>query len=134
MQVLIVEADPDRARSWAAALGGQGWTVRLASTTRTAIALMDAELFRVIVLSLDLADGKALSVPVYAGYRQPEAKIIVVTATGMFHDGSIFQLCSNACAFLGTSAKPADLAALVDHHGKRPVPVRSAAPGASAVH
>ncbi|MFN3291894.1 MAG: hypothetical protein ACK4S2_00230 [Gemmobacter sp.] len=134
MQVLIVEADPDRARSWAAAPGGQGWTVRLASTNRTAIALMDAEAFRVIVLSLDLADGKVPSVPVYAGYRQPEAKIIVVTATGMFHDGSIFQLCSNACTIPGTSAKPADLAARVDNHGNRPVPVRSAAPGANAVH
>lgn len=120
MQVLIVESDFDRAATWAGLLRHQDWRVTHAATAQEAIRLLDHDTFRIIVLNLDLACGEALSVPVYAGYRQPTARVVVVTRSGMFNDGSIFQVCSNACGYLSVQADPADLVALVDHHGNRP--------------
>lgn len=127
MGVLIVEGVADRAARWAGPLQAQGWNVHIATSATDAVALLDRVAFRVIVLNLELPGGEALSVPVYAGYRQPVAQVVVVTGSGMFNDGSIFQVCSNVCGFLGVSADPADLVALVDHHAKRPIPLRTPA-------
>ncbi len=132
MQVLIAESDFDRADLWAGLMRGQGWQVAHAATAQEAIHLLDSDAFRVIVLNLDLACGQALSVPVYAGYRQPGARVVVVTGSGMFNDGSIFQVCSNACGYLSSQADPADLVALVDHHGNRRHAETAPAQGARA--
>ena len=134
MKVLIVESDVVRAEHWAGLLRDQKWGVAHAASAQDAIDLLDKDTFRIIVLNLDLACGQALSVPVYAGYRQPAARVVVVTATGMFNDGSIFQVCSNACGFLSVQADPADLVALVDHHGSRPLAEANLAQGSRAFY
>nr|WP_242601356.1 hypothetical protein [Pseudaestuariivita atlantica] len=88
-------------------VGGQSGAIS-ALTTRT---------FDIIVTDLMLQEGSALAVADFANYRHPEARVIFVTNTTFFSDGSIFQHCSNACAYLPRGFKPEDLAALVEHHG-----------------
>lgn len=129
LNVLLVESVPERAHRWARPLHEFGWTVHIAPTSADAITLLDRHIYRVIVLNLELRGGEALSVPVYAGYRHPEAQVVVVSGSGMFHDGSIFGLCGNACAYLSAATDPADLAALVDHHGRKDGTVRTPEPG-----
>ena len=75
-----------------------------------------------IVLSLDLTQGSALAVADFASYRHPEVRVIFVTRTRFFSDGSIFQLVPNTAAFLPARTPPEDLAALVEHHGTVPAP------------
>lgn len=72
---------------------------------------------QVIVLNIMLEQGSALAVADYASYRQPEARIIFVTDTNFFSDGSIFSIAANACAYLRTETKLDDLSAMVEHYG-----------------
>lgn len=135
MQVLLVESCPDLARLWRPELERAGWQVHQAATAAAAIRMMDNLPLRMIVLDLQLAGGSALSVPIYAGYRLPDARVVIVTGSTVFNDGSIFDICANACAYLGTATPPSDLAALVDFHGQRPRPgVRSPRSPGREVH
>jgi hypothetical protein len=65
-----------------------------------------------------LDDGSAFAVADYASFRHPDAGVIFVSNTSFFSDGSIFQLCSNACAFVPSATQPDDLAAMVEHYAK----------------
>ena len=78
MQVLIVESDAVLADRWFDELSTAGCDVHVASSAQQAIRVMDACKVAVIVLDLELAAGGALSVPIYAGYRLPDARIIVL--------------------------------------------------------
>ena len=71
----------------------------------------------ILILNLLLSDGSALAVADYASYRLPETRIIFVTNTTFFSDGSIFSFAPNACAFVQTATPPEDLAAMVEHYG-----------------
>jgi hypothetical protein len=53
-----------------------------------------------------------------ASYRQPGAKVIFVTDTTFFSDGSIFRHIPNACAFIRAETPPDDLVAIVEHYGE----------------
>ena len=53
----------------------------------------------------------------FASYKRPEARVIFVTRSGFFSDGSIFQLAPNTAAYIAAETPPEDLAALVEHHG-----------------
>ncbi len=72
--------------------------------------------FDIIVLDLVLEDGSALAVADFASYRRPEARVIFVTNTTFFSDGSIFAHSPNACAFVQSETPPEDLAAMVEHY------------------
>lgn len=116
MRVLIVETNPDLAMLWARHLERFGARVVLSDGQAGAIHALQDSLFDVIVLDLVIGDGSSFAISDYASYCQPAAKIIFVTNTHFFSDGSIFQFCANACAFVTTATPPEDLAALVEHH------------------
>jgi DNA-binding NtrC family response regulator len=84
------------------------------------MAYLSSDEIDIIILNLVLQDGSALAVADYASYRLPDARVIFVTNTSFFSDGSIFSLVPNACAFVRTGTPPADLAALVEHYGGSP--------------
>lgn len=135
MNVLIVESSAEVSDKWIGPLRQRGWSVEVAATAAAAVACMDRRNFAVILLDLELENGNALSVPVYAGYRQPDARIVVVTGSAVFNDGSIFTLCANACAYMSAGADPQDIATLVDHHGQSAYGALTArARGAGAAH
>ncbi len=117
MRVLIVESDRNLGWLWQRHIARMGAEVRLATGQLEAVACLEQEDADVIVLDLVLSEGSAIAVADYAAYRRPHAKIIFVTNTSFFSDGSIFQHIPNACAFLPSRTSPDDLAALVEHYG-----------------
>lgn len=117
MRVLIVESDPRLGRLWQRQLERFCAVVHLARGQDDAVAILAREAVGVIVLDLDLEGGSALAVADYASYRRPAARVVFVTDTSVFSDGSIFQHMPNACAFLRARGRPEDLAAVVEHYG-----------------
>ncbi|MDR9486310.1 MAG: hypothetical protein RI566_14180 [Sediminimonas sp.] len=118
MRVLIVEPEPELGCLWQRHLERQGAIVTLVPDQDSAIEVLRADDISVIILDLLVAQGSALTVADYANYRRPDARVIFVTNTTFFSDGSIFQHCGNACAFLRTGTPPEDLAAMVEHFGR----------------
>ena len=119
MNVLIVESRPELSMVWKLHLERQGYSVTQAHSQADAVASLAAEPLDIIVLDLVLREGSALAVADFASYRHPHARVIFVTDTTFFSDGSIFNHASNACAFLPASTSPEDLAAMVGHYGQR---------------
>lgn len=116
MRVLIVESKPELGVLWSRHLERFGARVVLTHGQTDAIVALQETQFDVIVLDLVISDGSAFAVSDYVSYRQPQSKIIFVTNSSFFSDGSIFQFCANACAFVTSATPPEDLAALVEHH------------------
>lgn len=117
MRVLIVESDPGLAGIWELHLCRQEAEVLIAASQEEAIATLQSHVVDVIVLDLLLDHGSAFAVADFASYRQPSSRVIFVTRTTFFSDGSIFQHIPNACAFLPAATPPEDLVAVVDHYG-----------------
>lgn len=117
MRVLIVESNNELGAIWARHLERQGCQVVLVHDQAGAIGMLRHRPVQVIVLNLVLKEGSALAVADFASYRHPETRVIFVTDTDFFSDGSIFTLAPNACAFLRTQTPVDDLAAMVEHYG-----------------
>ena len=117
MRVLIVEENPALGRIWSRHLERQGYTVDLASSQQEAIRILQKVEVNVIILDLILGDGSAIAVADFSSYRQPSAKVIFITNSQFFSDGSIFQHIPNACAMMPSKVSPEDLGALVEHYG-----------------
>lgn len=77
---------------------------------------LSADAYDIIVLDLVLDNGSALAVADFASYRRPDARVIFVTNTSFFSDGSIFAHSPNACAYVQSETPPEDLAAMVEHY------------------
>mgnify|MGYP001027204571 CR=1 FL=1 len=118
MRVLIVENNPDLGVVWKQHLERQGAEVQLEYCEDNAVKYLTENSADVIVLNLDLDCGRALPIADFAAYRHPAARVIFVTASSFFSDGSIFSHAANACACLPVRTPPEDLAALVEFHGR----------------
>ncbi|MGB0797921.1 MAG: response regulator transcription factor [Planktomarina sp.] len=116
MRVLIVESNPALGQLWEGHLRRFGLDVALAQSQDSSIDIVRQEYFNVIVLNLVLGSGSALAVADYVSYRWPDTRIIFVTNSTFFSDGSIFNHSPNACAFVTQTTAPEDLAAMVDHY------------------
>jgi DNA-binding NtrC family response regulator len=116
INVLIVEADPGLGGRWAVAIQGPEVAVSHVRTQGDAIARLQHGQIDVIVLNLVLPGESALAVADFAHYRQPNARVIFMTASDVFADGSIFQMSGNASAFLQADMAADDLAAIVQYH------------------
>lgn len=120
MHVLIVQEDKALAQLWGDHLRRQGCEVTCVEDESAAVSVLRVSEVAVIVLDLVLERGSALSVADFASYRRPEAKVVFVTNTTFFSDGSIFQHAPNACAFLQSGTPVEDLSAVIHHYGARP--------------
>ncbi|SHH97511.1 response regulator [Marivita hallyeonensis] len=118
MNVLIVQNKPFLGELWQRHLQRHAHTAEIATDQESAIAKLSETYFPIIILDVVLDEGSAFAVADYASYRHPDARVIFVTNTSFFSDGSIFQLCSNACAFVPSATQPEDLAAMVEHYAK----------------
>ncbi|GAB5435373.1 MAG: response regulator [Falsiruegeria mediterranea] len=116
MNVLIVEGNPDLGLLWKRHLERQGAEVTLVNSQEEAILALYGTDFEIIVLDLVLDGGSALAVADFASYRRPDARVIFVTNTSFFSDGSIFAHSPNACAYVQSGTPPEDLAAMVEHY------------------
>ena len=117
MKVLIVESNAKLSDVWRRHLERHGLKVSVTSSSDSAVALISAVQFDVIVLNLVLRTGSALAVADYVQYRHPGTNVIFVTDTTFFSDGSIFSVTANARALIETGTPPEDLAAMVEHFG-----------------
>ena len=117
MNVLIVEGDAALSEVWKRHLERQGARVSVSASQDAAVEHLQLSSVNVIVLSLELNDGSAFAVADFASYRRPDARVIFVTRSTIFSDGSIFQLMPNTAAFIAARTPPEDLAAIVEHHG-----------------
>lgn len=117
MRILIVEDNRDLGWVWARHLEREGHTVEVVRSQQEAIGILQRHEVHAIVLDVVLSNGSALAVSDYASYRWPNARVVFVTDTTFFSDGSIFRHAPNACAFLQADTKPEDLAMLVSHYG-----------------
>ncbi|MGI3165128.1 hypothetical protein [Pseudooceanicola sp. 200-1SW] len=120
IHALIVESEANLGWLWKRHLDRMGVATCLAHGQEAAAAFLHRVPFDVIVLDLVLERGSALAIADLASYLQPEAKVIFVTNTSFFSDGSIFRYATNACALMNSAAPPSDLAALVEHYGSAP--------------
>lgn len=116
MRILIVEGNPSLGRIWCDHLERLGYEVVLVTGQDGAVKYLEDESFNAIVLNLVLKGGSAFAVADYASYKRPDAKVIFVTDTSFFSDGSIFALVPNACAYVQEKTPPNDLAAIVAHY------------------
>jgi CheY-like chemotaxis protein len=116
MQVLIVEEDAGLAGVWSRHLERLGCTVEVATSQEAAVASLQGRDADVIVLDLTLSQGSAFAVADFASYRRPAARVVFVTRSSFFSDGSIFSLVPNACGFFRIDTPPEDLAAIVQHY------------------
>ena len=116
MHVLIVESNPELGTLWQRHLQRQGLQVTLVTSQEDAILALYRAEFEIIVLDLVLEQGSALAVADFASYRRPDARVIFVTNTTFFSDGSIFAHSPNACAYVHGDTPPEDLAAMVEHY------------------
>jgi len=117
MHVLIVESRSELGTLWQGHLERQGMQVALRMSQEDATNYLGLNDVDIIILDLVLEEGSALAVADYANYRQPEARVIFVTSTTFFSDGSIFAHSGNARAFVTTDTPPDDLAAMIEHYG-----------------
>ena len=122
MRVLIVESNPGLGEVWCKHIQRLGCEVVVAASQNQAIDTMRDREVSVIILDLVLREGSAFAVAVFASYRHPDAKVIFVTNTTFFSDGSIFRHIPNACAFVQSQTPPEDLAAMVEHYGLTTTP------------
>ncbi|AML51234.1 response regulator [Falsihalocynthiibacter arcticus] len=116
MRILIVEGNPNLGRIWRDHLERLDFEVVLVSGQSGAVKSLEEENFNAIVLNLVLKGESAFAVADYASYKRPDAKVIFVTDTSFFSDGSIFALAPNACAYVREQTPPNDLAAIVAHY------------------
>lgn len=116
MRILIAESNPERGEVWSGYLERQGAEVTLCNSQGAATEAMFEVKFDVLILNLDLGHGEVLSLADLAAFRHPETKIVFITGSTFFADGSIFTHCPNACACLPEHTAPQDLAALVQYH------------------
>lgn len=117
MKVLIVESERRLAGIWQKHLQRMGMEVSVSHNQDAATSHLASKETDIIILDLLLSEGSAFAVADYASYRLPDARVIFVTNTTFFSDGSIFAFAPNACAFVQRNTLPDDLAAMVEHHG-----------------
>ena len=116
-RVLIVESVPELSKLWQRHLERQGMIVTRVAGQVDAIAHLSTCDTDIIIQDLVIEEGSALAIADYANYRQPDARVIFVTNTSFFSDGSIFAHSANARAFVQSNTPPEDLAAMVEHYG-----------------
>ncbi len=119
MRVLLVEETPELGGLWKAHLNKLGVNADLVSGDDDAILALRNAQPDVIVANLDLPNAGAIAVADYAAYRYPDTRVIFVTSSSFFSDGSIFATSPNACAFLPAKTPPSDLAAVIEFHARR---------------
>ena len=116
MDVLIVESQLELGLLWQRHLCRHMLNVNLVSDEEEAIQALAQQAYDIIVLDLVLKQGSALAVADFASYRRPQARVLFVTNTSFFSDGSIFSHSSNACGYVQSETPPEDLAAMVEHY------------------
>jgi hypothetical protein len=102
----------DKAEAW------RDFRAVAVSSQAQAVAKMFELAPAVVLIDLELTNGSPLAVADFASYRYPDARIIFVSESDMFADGSVFAHCPNVHAHVGRGMAEPDMVALVSHHAR----------------
>lgn len=116
--ILIVASNPDLSKIWASHLERQNQKVKVVTNQAEAVDFLCQESPDVLVLDVMLEDGSAIATADFASYRRPEMRIVFVTRSTFFSDGSLFQHIPNTAAIIPEKTLPSDLAEIVSYHGR----------------
>jgi DNA-binding NarL/FixJ family response regulator len=83
-----------------------------------AVAFLCDNAPEVVVLDVMLENGSAIATADFVCYRQPNTRIVFVTRSTFFSDGSLFQHIPNTAAIIPERTEPNDLAEIVAYHGR----------------
>lgn len=86
MRILLLEDDVETASAIERGLGLQAHEVRVATTTRNALQLVDEQAFDVAVLDIRLPDGSGYEVLEKLRAGHPSTQILMLTARGSVED------------------------------------------------
>ena len=116
MRVLIAQQESDLGGLWKRSLERAGAEVDLVADAEEAVRALNAAPYGVLIVTLSLQENGALAVADYAAYRRPDARVIFVTNSTFFSDGSIFRHAANAATMVPEDTPPEDLVALAEHY------------------
>lgn len=103
---------------WARHLERQHCEVQVVASQEEAVDFLCEEAPEVVVLDVMLEDGSAIATADFASYRRPNTRIVFVTRSSFFSDGSLFQHIPNTAAIIPEMTNPTDLAEIVAYHGR----------------
>lgn len=118
MQILVLQENADLGSIWSAFLERRGLTPRLATNAEKAMGFLSRRPYDVLVFDPAVQTG-ALALADFATFRNPDVKILAVTASSFFSDGTLFDLIPNARGVLRQPVRPEDLAAYLEHFKER---------------
>ena len=116
--ILIVASNEELSRIWARHLERQNHRVHVVTSQEDAVDFLCDNSPEVLVLDVMLEDGSAIATADFACYRQPNTRIVFVTRSTFFSDGSLFQHIPNTAAIIPERTNPDDLAEIVSYHGR----------------
>jgi DNA-binding NtrC family response regulator len=115
VKVLVVE-DEDILRSlWVEVFEGAGHEVDAAADATGARILLLGRTYDVVVLDLHLGQESGLSVATLATYVNPECKVIMITGSGLFAKGELFEIAPSVAAVLRKPVGIDELLAVSEH-------------------
>lgn len=116
--ILIVASNPELSSLWARHLERQNHVVHVVTSQEEAVAYLCDHQPDVLVLDVMLEDGSSVATADFASYRRPHTRIVFVTRSTFFADGSLFQHIPNTAAIIPERTNPTDLAEIVAYHGR----------------
>ena len=116
--ILIVASNGELSQIWARHLKRQGHEVHVVTSQDQAADFLCTHKPEVLVLDVMLEDGSAIATADFASYRRPDTRIVFVTRSTFFADGSLFQHIPNTAAIIPERTNPIDLAEIVAYHGR----------------
>lgn len=126
MDILIVESDRRLATDLAPLLERKGAIIAQAASQNEAASFLVSFSFNVIIIDIQFDNCKALGIAELADFRQPDAKVIFVSDSSIFSDGSLYHQFSNVCGYLPRGTPPKDIASLVEYYARRPAQTATA--------
>lgn len=116
--ILIVASNRDLSAIWARHLERQGHAVEVVHSQTQAVDFLCENAPEVLVLDVMLEDGSAIATADFSSYRRPDTRIVFVTRSTFFSDGSLFRHIPNTAAIITEKTRPSDLAEIVSYHGR----------------
>ncbi len=118
MRVLIFDEAGELSCRWQSDLRQRGHDASRETTCDAALSGLRSQRPDVIVANLAPLPADAFLLADIAAVFTPQTRVVFVTQTQEFADGSVFRLAQNACAQVPDTIPPGDLTALVEYHGR----------------
>ena len=116
MRVLIVEGDGDLQEQWSGAFTSAGHDVYSARSVEVARRALMTRTFDVALIELCLPDGSGLTMSTLAKYSNPDCCIILVTGSGLFPHGELFDIAPAITTILRKPVNARELLAVAEHY------------------